>query len=81
MRKDFHLLLILQDKKMADLHIIEGGVGKHLQFTALFDALLEKNQESKLCLQSGFPDIFRYDTRVATSEVIAAFALFYSHNV
>ena len=32
---------------MADLHIVEGGVGKHLQFTALFDALTIKN---KLCL-------------------------------
>ena len=29
---------------MANLHIIEGGVGKHLQFTALFDALLKKKQ-------------------------------------
>ena len=51
---------------MANLHIIEGGVGKHLQFTALFDALLKKNNESKLCLQSGFPDMFRYDSRIAT---------------
>lgn len=60
---------------MPDLHIIEGGVGKHLQFTALFDALLKKDNESKLCLQSGFPDLFKYDTRVATSEAIATFAL------
>ena len=32
---------------MANLHIIEGGVGNHLQFTALFDELLKKNNINK----------------------------------
>ena len=49
---------------MADLHIIEGGVGKHLQFTALFDALTAEN---KLCLNSGYPELFTFDKRVASS--------------
>ena len=48
----------------ADLHIIEGGVGKHLQFTALLDALTVEN---KLCLNSGYPELFTLDKRVASS--------------
>jgi|TARA_R110002020_G_scaffold4517_1_gene19697 hypothetical protein len=49
---------------IADLHIIEGGVGKHLQFTALLDALTVEN---KLCLNSGYPELFILDKRVASS--------------
>jgi len=59
----------------ANLHIVEGGLGKHLQFTALFDNLLKKYNEPKLCLQSGHPDIFKYDDRIATSETISTFFL------
>ena len=58
-----------------NLHIVEGGVGKHLQFTALFDDLLKKYDEPKLCLQSSYPDIFKHDNRIATSEPISSLVL------
>ena len=67
---------------MPNLHIIEGGVGKHLQFTALFDEILDKHADARLCLQSGYPELFKYDPRVATSESITALPLHdYSHTM
>jgi len=56
-----------------NLHIIDGGVGKHLQFTALFDALLKKYNESKLCLQSSYSELFKFDSRIATSQITNTF--------
>ncbi len=65
-----------------NLHMIDGGVGKHLQFTALFDAILKKYNEPKLCLQSSYPDLFKYDNRIATSETISSFILHdFTHTV
>jgi len=51
---------------MPNLHILEGGVGKHLQFTALFDKLVEKNNE-KLCLMTPWPELFQHDPRVSST--------------
>ena len=50
---------------MPNLHILDGGVGKHLQFTALFDHLIKK--ENKLCLRTSWPELFKHDSRVASS--------------
>jgi len=53
---------------MIDLHIIEGGVGKHLQFTALLDALFKK-EKRKLALMSACPELFQNDDRVLSSHL------------
>lgn len=52
---------------MIDLHIIEGGIGKNLQFTALFDGLVKK-EKRKLALMSGWPELFYSDDRVLSSQ-------------
>ncbi len=48
------------------LHIVEGGVGKHLMFTCLLNKLVEKYKQ-KLCLMSGFPELFKHDSRIVQS--------------
>lgn len=50
-----------------NLHLSEGGIGKQLQFTSLFDKIVEKYDE-KLCLMNPWPELFQNDTRVSSSQ-------------
>ena len=52
--------------KMPDLHVLDGGVGKHIMFTALIDKLYEKNKQ-KLVINSVYPEVFTYSPYVADS--------------
>ena len=51
-----------------NIHLVEGGLGKHLQFTALFDGIVEKYKEN-LCIISSYPTTYAHDERVASSEL------------
>ena len=53
--------------KLADIHILEGGVGKHLQFTSMLDDL---TADKKINIMTPWPEIFKHDTRVAHSCVL-----------
>ena len=53
--------------KHADIHILEGGVGKHLQFTSMLDDL---TADKKINIMSPWPEIFKHDSRVAHSCVL-----------
>ena len=53
--------------KMPDLHVLDGGVGKHIMFTALIDKLYEKNKQ-KLVINSAYPELFFYCPQVADSK-------------
>ncbi len=55
--------------KMPDLHVLDGGVGKHIMFTALIDKLYEKNKQ-KLVINSAYPEIFTYSPYVADSRTL-----------
>ena len=55
--------------KMPDLHVLDGGVGKHIMFTALVDKLYEKNKQ-KLVINSAYPEIFTYSPYVADSRTM-----------
>ena len=48
-------------------HWIEGGVGKHIMFTALFEKLVEKYNQ-KLALMCGFPLLYRDHPLVVYSD-------------
>ena len=54
-------------KMKPHLHCIEGGVGKHLQFTSLFKKIIEK-YKMKLAINSAYPEIFTNCTEVADSK-------------
>ena len=54
----------MQQDKLPDIHILEGGVGKHLQFTSLLDDLTVLK---KICIMSNWPELFKYDERIAFS--------------
>ena len=54
----------MQQDKLPDIHILDGGVGKHLQFTSLIDDLTVLK---KICIMSSWPELFKYDKRVAFS--------------
>ena len=54
----------MQQDNLPDIHIIEGGVGKHLQFTALLDDL---TSQKKISIMSIWPELFKNDKRVAFS--------------
>jgi ADP-heptose:LPS heptosyltransferase len=54
---------------MSDLHILDGGVGKHIMFTSLLQKLYEKNNK-KLIVNSAYPEIFNYSPYVADSRII-----------
>jgi len=58
----------MQQDKLADIHIIEGGVGKHLQFTSLLDDL---TVSKKVCIMSSWPELFKHDERVAFSTLLS----------
>ena len=58
----------MEVKILTNLHIIEGGIGKHLQFTALFNGLVKK-EKRKLALMSGWPELFQNDDRVLSSQL------------
>tara|TARA_R100000541_G_scaffold560_2_gene3781 strand:- start:1220 stop:2053 length:834 start_codon:yes stop_codon:yes gene_type:complete len=47
-----------------NLHLVEGGIGKHLQFTSLFDSLKKKYNED-LSIMAGWSGLFKMDPRVA----------------
>ena len=51
-----------------NLHCIEGGVGKHLQFTSLFEELVNKYNQ-RLVISSGYPEIFKFCPQVADSRL------------
>jgi ADP-heptose:LPS heptosyltransferase len=53
--------------KHADIHILEGGVGKHLQFTSMLDDL---TADKKINIMTPWPEIFKHDSRVAHSCVL-----------
>ncbi len=53
-----------------NLYNLEGGVGKHLQFSTLIEPLYKKYQK-KLIIYSGFPEIFNYNKHVADSRLFA----------
>jgi hypothetical protein len=53
-------------KMKPNLHCIEGGVGKHLQFTALFEELVNKYNH-QLVISSGYPELFNFCPQVADS--------------
>jgi len=57
----------MQQDKLADIHILEGGVGKHLQFTSMLDDL---TVDKKINIMSPWPEIFKHDSRVAHSCVL-----------
>jgi|TARA_R100000479_G_scaffold89303_1_gene43735 ADP-heptose:LPS heptosyltransferase len=50
-----------------NLYHVSGGVGKHLQFTALFEPLVKKHKQ-KLIINSGYPELFSYCLQVADSK-------------
>jgi len=50
-----------------NLFNLEGGVGKHLQFSSLVKPLYEKYKK-KLIIYSGYPEIFNFDEHVADSK-------------
>ena len=50
-----------------NLYYIEGGVGKHLQFTALLSFLYRKYNQ-KLIINSEYPELFNYCPEVADSK-------------
>jgi len=52
-----------------NLYSIEGGVGKHLQFTALIDSLFKKYKK-KLIINSGYPELFPHCPNVADSNIL-----------
>ena len=51
-----------------NLHCIEGGVGKHLQFTSLFEELVNKYNQ-RLVISSGYPELFKFCPQVADSRL------------
>lgn len=50
-----------------NLYHISGGVGKHLQFTALFEPLVKKYKQ-KLVINSSYPELFSHCSQVADSK-------------
>ena len=56
-----------------NMHHVEGGAGKHIQFTSLFKNIREKYNQ-KIVISSGFPEIFEFSPHVAYSSI-------WSHNV
>ena len=54
---------------MPDLHVLDGGVGKHIMFTSLIKKLYEKNNQ-KLVINSAYPEIFTHSPYVADSKII-----------
>lgn len=56
-----------------NLHSVEGGVGKHLQFTALFPELVKKYNQ-KLVINSAYPELFTYSPEVAVSKILPCHA-------
>ena len=50
------------------MHCIEGGVGKHLQFTSLFEELVNKYNQ-RLVISSGYPELFKFCPQVADSRL------------
>lgn len=52
-----------------NLYNISGGVGKHLQFTALFKPLIKKYKQ-KLVINSAYPELFLYCPQVADSKYL-----------
>ena len=44
----------MQPDNLPDIHIIEGGVGKHLQFTALLDDLTSEKKISIMYMARAF---------------------------
>ena len=54
--------------KKPNLFFVSGGVGKHLQFTALFSKLVKK-YDQKLVINSAYPELFKYCPEVADSKM------------
>jgi len=51
-----------------NMHYVEGGAGKHIQFTSLFKNIREKYNQ-KIVIRSGFPEIFEFSSHVAYSSI------------
>ena len=51
-----------------NMHHVEGGAGKHIQFTSLFKNIREKYNQ-KIVISSGFPEIFEFSPHVAYSRM------------
>ena len=49
-----------------NLYVVEGGVGKHLQFTSLIEGLYNKDK-NKLMINSSYPELFNNHPLVADS--------------
>ena len=62
--------------KKPHLYCIEGGVGKHLQFTALFSSLIKKYSQ-KLVINSLYPELFKYCPEVADSQALQLDGILY----